>query len=92
LGVAQGVQIEFRAFRRAVATDDGEIVKIQDFREPGTGRIRGGSADGMDGSDRPIGLIETKPMLNLQAIPSHFSVLFPGLHLTPDRQSSPPHE
>lgn len=89
LGVAQGVQVEFRAFRWPVATGDGEIVEILDFRKPGTGGIQGGY---VDGSDRPNELPQTRPALNPQAFPGHVFGVFPGLHLTPDRQSSPPHE
>lgn len=92
LGVAQGVEVEIRTFRVAVATGQRKVVSSGNFREPRAGGIWRASVDGMDGNVASYGLLEIFPTLNTQPFTLNFFATFPGLHLLPDRQFSPPHE
>ena len=55
LGVAQGVEIEFRAFHMTVAAGQGKVVGFGNFREPRAGGIWRMDVDGMDGNEATDG-------------------------------------
>ena len=88
LGETQGVVVEFRVFRMAVTTGQREVVDLGNFRKPRAG----GEERWKNGSDTTNGVIEFPATLNPQPFTLNFFATFPGLHLLPDRQFSPPHE